>query len=161
NTTPGASVTILYGNGFGGFAPSSAIPVAYGFNVVVGDLNADARADIVADGCALLNGGSSLAATSFSARQVESAALAGTTRSVLHAAYASPSFEDARAMNKTRSGTLHPGTASGPTASSVSAFSMTNPLRGSGMLSFELRKAGPVTVRLFDLSGRVAKTVKH
>jgi hypothetical protein len=152
NTNPGASVSILYGNGLGGLTLSSAIPVAYGFNVISGDMNADSRLDIVADGCVLLNGGSTATANIFGARQVKESRLAQAIR---------PAAEP---VVGTRNGSAALGseTSRGPAATpSGSALAITNPVRGSGTLSFELRNAGPVTVRLFDPSGRLAQTLRR
>lgn len=55
--TQEAQISVLYGNGSGGFTIGSVITVPYGNGVAVGDLNGDSRLDIVSDSCILLNNG--------------------------------------------------------------------------------------------------------
>ena len=117
---PGGSVTILYGNGAGGFASGGATPVAYGFMVLVANVNADARPDIFADSCVLLNNGSVAAGAS------------------------------------ARSGPVGPSEEARVSA----AFASPNPLRDEARLGFTTSKAGPVSIRLFDLSGRLVRRLQ-
>ena len=55
--TPGGYISILYGNGSGGFTIGNVIAVPFGNGVAVGDFNADSRLDIVSDSCVLTNNG--------------------------------------------------------------------------------------------------------
>jgi hypothetical protein len=56
---PGGDISILYGNGSGGFTQGTVIAVANGNGVALGDFNADSRLDIVSDTCVLTNNGPS------------------------------------------------------------------------------------------------------
>ncbi len=70
---PGGNVTILYGNGSGAFTIGNVIPVAFGFGVLVADINADSRSDIVADACVLLNDSAVAAAAAVATSRVPGA----------------------------------------------------------------------------------------
>ena len=54
---PDGTVSVLYGNGSGGFSIGNVIPAEYGLGVAAADVNHDSRVDILEDTCVLLNNG--------------------------------------------------------------------------------------------------------
>jgi len=82
---PGGYISILYGNGSGGFTQGTVIPVAIGNGVALGDFNADSRLDIVSDACVLMNNGP--AATAQAAPAQREAAVNTTSATKLTAAF--------------------------------------------------------------------------
>jgi len=62
---PDGSVSVLYGNGSGGFTIGNVIPLEYGLGVAAADVNHDSRVDILEDTCVLLNTGPVAATVTF------------------------------------------------------------------------------------------------
>jgi hypothetical protein len=76
----GGSISILYGNGTGGFTIGTVIAEAYGNGVELGDLNGDSRLDIVSDTCVLLNNGPPAPAQIASAQREAGSNATATTK---------------------------------------------------------------------------------
>jgi len=56
-SSPVGNVTVLYGNGSGGFSVGNVIGVSFGLGIALADANEDGDLDIIEDTCVLLNDG--------------------------------------------------------------------------------------------------------
>ena len=61
-SSPTGTVTVLNGNGSGGFTTGNVIGVTFGLGLALADANEDGHLDILEDSCALLNDGTPAAA---------------------------------------------------------------------------------------------------